>query len=100
MDIQGIENGQAAIAEAIRTVEGEQRAITLPTATLRRVARLHARLEGANAAAQAAIAAAQQAQAALQAALNEACEEEGFKVPADGNTPVDVDWRTGRLSFR
>lgn len=95
-----IENGHDAIATAIHELEREEHIITLPPATLRRIARLHARVEGANTAAQAAIDAAHAAQSALQAALNEACEEEGFKVPADGNTPVDVDWRTGRLSFR
>jgi hypothetical protein len=94
------ENGIQAIDTAIAQLAAEQKTFLLPAGSLRRVARLHARLEGAQGVAQAAINASQQAQSALQAALNEACEDEGLHVPPDGSVPVDIDWRTGRLSLR
>lgn len=77
-------------------VHQEDREVQLAAATLRRIARLHARSEGANQVAQAAIEAARAAQAAVQQALAEACEEEGISIPPD-TQPVNIDWRTGRM---
>jgi hypothetical protein len=77
------------------TLTAANREVTLSTAALRRLARMHARAEGAQLAANAATQALQQLQAMLRDALTEACEEQGVAIP-DGNTaPVDIDWRTG-----
>jgi len=87
--MQDIENGHQAIQAALHSQ------VTLPPAALKRLARLFARAEGAQQVAQAAMGAAQQSQQALQLALNEACEDEGLVIPAGGQAPVDIDWRTG-----
>jgi hypothetical protein len=72
--------------------------VQLPPGALRRLARLHARTEGAQQAAQAASNTLQVLQQALREALTEACEEEGTSVGA-AQTQVDIDWRTGVVSF-
>jgi hypothetical protein len=71
--------------------------IRLPPGELRRVARLHARMEGALGTAQVAYQAAQQAQQQFREALNEACAEAGLEMPVGTppDTPVDIDWKTG-----
>ncbi len=74
--------------------------VILPPAALRRLARLHARMEGAEAVAQVAINAAQESRLTLQAALNEVCEEEGLDTSNLGQTPVDIDWKRGRVRVR
>lgn len=71
------------------------REVTLPTPTLRRLARLHSRVEGAQLAAQALSQTLQQMQTLLREALTEACEEQGVSIPEGGSAPVDIDWRTG-----
>lgn len=83
-------------------LNGHQEAdsVVLPPGVLKRLARLHARAEGAAVVAQAAVDTAKQAQESLQSALTEACEDEGMNVPAGANTPVDVDWRTGRVKLQ
>lgn len=73
--------------------------IFLPSSALRRLARLHARSEGATAAAQAAHDVAQRAHTALIEALNGACEDAGMHIP-EGSMPVDLDWDTGRVRLR
>jgi hypothetical protein len=101
MDSGDLENGQAAVQDAINALHAaREQAITLPPGALRRIARLHARSEGAAQVAQAAIKVAQDAQSTLQQALNEACEDEGLHIPADSNMPVDIDWKTGRLQLK
>jgi len=92
-------NGIARINEAINKMNHDEGNI-LPPAMLRRLARLHARKEGAESVAQVALNAAQAAQAALQQALNDACEEEGLEVPQGATAPVDINWATGRLRIR
>lgn len=81
------------------TLSASQREVKLSTPVVRRLARLHARSEGAQLAVQAAAQTQQQMQQALREALTEACEEEGVSIP-DGNTaPVDIDWRTGVVTI-
>lgn len=81
------------------TLAAANREVTIPTAALRRLARLHARTEGAQMAVNAATQSLQQLQALLRDALTEACDEQGVAIP-DGNTaPVDIDWRTGVVSI-
>lgn len=75
----------------------ESTEFTFPPNVLRKLARLHARVEGAQAVAQATQQAVTHHQAALQAALTEACDDEGLTLPENGNTPINIDWRTGRL---
>jgi hypothetical protein len=98
MDINDIDNGHEAVAQAIQAMHEPE--VVLPPATVRRLARLQARMQGAEEVAQAAVQAAQRHQAALQQALNEACEEEGLVIPDGATAPVDIDWRTGRLRIR
>lgn len=73
--------------------------VTFAPNVLRKLARLHARVEGAQRVAQAVSQAVQAAQMDLQVALTEACEDEGFALPQNGNTPLDINWRTGHLSL-
>lgn len=80
------------------TLAASNTEVTLSPAVLRRVARLHARAEGAQFAVQAATQAQQAAAQAVREALNEACEEQGVILP-DGSAPVDIDWRTGVLKI-
>ena len=77
------------------TLEASTREVRLSPVVLRRLARLHARAEGAQLVAKATEQAMQQTQAALREALTEACEEEGMTVPGSSTASVDVDWRTG-----
>lgn len=101
-----IDNGQVrdALDQLSKTypdkVFTEPDSVVLSPAALRRLARLHARMEGAEAVAQVAAGTAQEARSALQAALNEVCEEEGLDVTGLGETPVDIDWRRGRVRLR
>lgn len=74
--------------------------VTLSPTELRKLARLHARAEGAAQVAQAAIVAAQAAQETLQQALTETCEDAGMEVPQGQNAPVSVDWRTGVVKLQ
>ena len=76
------------------TIQAANREITLSATVVRRLARLHARAEGAQLAVNAANQALIQIQTALREALTEACEEEGVSV-GSGTAPVDIDWRTG-----
>ena len=77
------------------TLSASQREVKLSTPVVRRLARLHARAEGAQLVVQAAAQAQQQMQQVLREALTEACEEEGVSIPEGGTAPVDIDWRTG-----
>ena len=102
----GVHEGEVRIAKAIEAESVDKawantpNSVLLPPAALRRLARLHARMEGAEAVAQIAINAAQETRVALQAALNEVCEEEGLDTSNLGQTPVDIDWRVGRVRLR
>jgi hypothetical protein len=77
--------------------QADAREIQLPPATLRRLARLHSRIEGVQLAQNALTLTMQQMQAALREVLTEACEEEGMTIPGNGSASVDIDWRTGTL---
>ena len=72
--------------------------ITLPPRVLRKLARLHARVEGGQAVQQGGANALQLLQSQLQEAILEMCEETGLPVPNNGNAPLDVDWSTGRVT--
>jgi hypothetical protein len=65
--------------------------------TLRNIARLHARVEGANLAVTAAMNASQSAQRELQSALNAACEDQGMPLSSNGQGDLQIDWATGRV---
>jgi hypothetical protein len=92
--IQDIDNGHAAITESIKNATHS--VIVLPN-DLRRLARLHARNEGAVQVAQAAVNAANAAGAALQQAVTEACGDQGLRIPA--NSAADIDWQTGEVTI-
>lgn len=114
MEIVDKQNGEGRIADAIeqlgkkyperdsvdKAYDNDSDTVLLPPGALRRLARLHARMEGAEAVAQIASNAAQETRVALQAALNEVCEEEGLDTANAGDTPVDIDWRRGRVRLR
>jgi len=74
--------------------------VTLSPATLRRLARLQARVEGAVAVFQAAQQVAQQQNTTLQQELTEACADEGMTLLQDNQTQVDIDWKTGVVRLR
>jgi len=74
--------------------------VSLSQTTLKRLARLQARAEGAFAVFQAAQTAAQLAQTTLQQELTEACADEGLAIPQDNQTQVDIDWKTGEVRLR
>ena len=94
IDKQVLDNGRAA---DLAVPSAEKPLMTLSPGPLRRLLRLHARAEGAILVAQAAQQVAQQAQQAVQGALAEACEEEGVRLPASEQTPIDIDWRSGEV---
>jgi hypothetical protein len=71
----------------------------IPANTLRRLTKLNSRMEGAQEVAQAAMNAFQACRMTLQTALNEACEEEGLALP-QGDTPIEIDWRTGKVTVQ
>lgn len=77
------------------TFEASNQEVRLSPGALRRLARLHARTEGAQLIERAATQTVQQMQLALREALTEACEEEGVFVPEGSTATVDIDWRTG-----
>jgi hypothetical protein len=77
------------------TLAAANREVTIPVAALRRLARLHARAEGAQLVVNTATQTLQQLQSLLRDALTEACEEQGVSIPDGGSAPVDIDWRTG-----
>lgn len=80
-------------------MEETETEIRLSPGQLRRLARLHARAEGARAVYQVAMQAANEAQVALQEALNVACEDAGMRIPSE-QAPIDIDWVTGRVQLR
>lgn len=84
-------NGLAELAEET------PRVVEFSGPALRRIARLHARVEGAVAVAQAAQQVAQVQQQALHDDLAEILAEHGVDVAALGNAPLNIDWRTGVL---
>jgi hypothetical protein len=67
-------------------------------AALRRLARMHARAQGADEVAQRAAEHARALAAAFQEALAEACEELGVGLPK-GQVGGHIDWRTGTFSL-
>jgi|SRR5580765_7306314 len=77
------------------TLESANREVTLPAGTLRRLARMHARVEGAQLVMNTVHQYLQQMQEVLKEALTEACDEQGVTIPGGGSAPIDIDWRTG-----
>jgi hypothetical protein len=73
--------------------------VHLSEGTLRRIARLHARVEGQHKAYEASVQSLNVAQTALQEALNVACEDLGMNIPS-AESPIDIDWKTGRVWLR
>lgn len=89
-----------------KTIEGLeeapplQPALQLTAAALRRLARLHARLEGAQAALQAAQQVVIHQQQALRDGLAEVLDEEGYDVARfNSDAQLNIDWRTGLLKL-
>jgi len=71
--------------------------VTVSQSEVRRLMKLQARAEGATQVAQAAVNAAQAAQQALAIAVQEACLDEGLKVPSEAT--ADIDWKTGEITI-
>jgi hypothetical protein len=101
--MQDLENGHEAMVKEHDSIsaalaEMTPKSATVAPAVLRRLARLHARAEGAAMVAQAALNAHQAAQAEIQREISEVCQDEGLHIPAGTDWPVDVDWRTGVIT--
>jgi hypothetical protein len=75
------------------------REVSLSQPVIRRLARLHARVEGMQQIANLATQSVQLAQNQLRDALAEACEEQGATLPESENAPVNIDWRTGVVTI-
>ena len=91
-------NGHETVDQAIDAVYAPP--VILPASAMRRLAVLRDVAKGAAEAAQAAVDIANARQAALNDALTAACEDQGVNIPADQQRAVDLDWSTGRLSFK